>query len=220
MGRWMSPNWAEKPEAVPYSVVGDPQSLNLYSYVRNNSVSKADKDGHCGTEPGKGNPCAGVKVTAEVTQKPTMQENVKVGGSLMTGVSGKITFTITKDGKPQGNVPATEKNTIVQTNAGEKGTPQTVERAGGTQPNGNMGDTVSMMADTNGSKSTNQAITKSMETNVYTMTDKQTMNFTLSDGTSCSCTETRVLTNADPNGNASSQYTLRTTQPVVRPDPQ
>ena len=47
MGRWMSPDWADKPEAVPYSSLGDPQSLNLYSYVGNNPLSKADADGHC-----------------------------------------------------------------------------------------------------------------------------------------------------------------------------
>ena len=47
LGRWMSPDWAEKPEAVPYSDLHDPQSLNLYSYVRNIPTSKADVDGHC-----------------------------------------------------------------------------------------------------------------------------------------------------------------------------
>ena len=47
MGRWMSPDWAEKPEAVPYSSLDNPQSLNLYGYVNNNPLSKADKDGHC-----------------------------------------------------------------------------------------------------------------------------------------------------------------------------
>ncbi len=47
MGRWMSPDWADKPEAVPYSDLGNPQSLNLYGYVNNNPLSKADKDGHC-----------------------------------------------------------------------------------------------------------------------------------------------------------------------------
>jgi RHS repeat-associated protein len=45
-GRWMSPDWSEKPEAVPYSNLIDPQSLNLFDYVRNNPVSKADADGH------------------------------------------------------------------------------------------------------------------------------------------------------------------------------
>jgi len=47
MGRFMSPDWAEKPEAVPYSELNDPQSLNLYSYVRNNPLSRTDPDGHC-----------------------------------------------------------------------------------------------------------------------------------------------------------------------------
>lgn len=47
MGRWMSPDWADKPEGVPYSDLSNPQSLNLYAYVGNNPLSRADKDGHC-----------------------------------------------------------------------------------------------------------------------------------------------------------------------------
>jgi RHS repeat-associated protein len=46
MGRWMSPDWADKPEAVPYSDLTNPQSLNLYGYVNNNPLSRADADGH------------------------------------------------------------------------------------------------------------------------------------------------------------------------------
>jgi RHS repeat-associated protein len=46
MGRFMSPDWAAQEEPVPYAVLGDPQSLNLYSYVRNNPLSHADPDGH------------------------------------------------------------------------------------------------------------------------------------------------------------------------------
>lgn len=46
IGRWMSPDWAEKAEPIPYSSLSDPQSLNLYSYVYNNPLSKADADGH------------------------------------------------------------------------------------------------------------------------------------------------------------------------------
>jgi len=44
--RFMSPDWATKPEAVPYSDLTDPQSLNLYGYVRNNPLSQVDDDGH------------------------------------------------------------------------------------------------------------------------------------------------------------------------------
>jgi RHS repeat-associated protein len=47
MGRFLTPDWAAKPTAVPYAEFGDPQSLNLYSYVRNNPLAKADVDGHC-----------------------------------------------------------------------------------------------------------------------------------------------------------------------------
>jgi hypothetical protein len=42
----MSPDWADKPEAVPYSDLHNPQSLNLYAYVSNNPLSRADFDGH------------------------------------------------------------------------------------------------------------------------------------------------------------------------------
>ncbi len=43
----MSPDWSAKEDPVPYAQLDDPQSLNLYSYVRNNPLSKADPDGHC-----------------------------------------------------------------------------------------------------------------------------------------------------------------------------
>ncbi len=47
MGRFMTPDWAARPTSVPYAVFGDPQSLNLYGYVRNDPVSRADANGHC-----------------------------------------------------------------------------------------------------------------------------------------------------------------------------
>ena len=47
MGRWMSPDWSAKEEPVPYAKLDNPQTLNLYQYVGNNPLSKADADGHC-----------------------------------------------------------------------------------------------------------------------------------------------------------------------------
>jgi RHS repeat-associated protein len=47
VGRFMTPDWSGSPEAVPYAAFGDPQSLNLYGYVRNNPLSRTDEDGHC-----------------------------------------------------------------------------------------------------------------------------------------------------------------------------
>ena len=46
MGRWMSPDWSAKYEPVPYAKLGDPQTLNLYSYVLNNPLTHFDPDGH------------------------------------------------------------------------------------------------------------------------------------------------------------------------------
>jgi RHS repeat-associated protein len=46
LGRFITPDWAAKPAAVPYAVLGDPQSLNLYTYVRNVPTTGIDVDGH------------------------------------------------------------------------------------------------------------------------------------------------------------------------------
>jgi RHS repeat-associated protein len=53
MGRFLSPDWDEQPVPVPYADLPNPQSLNLYSYVRNNPMSRADADGHCDDDGGK-----------------------------------------------------------------------------------------------------------------------------------------------------------------------
>jgi len=46
MGRFMSPDWGTKPQAIPYADPGNPQTLNLYSYVLNNPLLKVDPNGH------------------------------------------------------------------------------------------------------------------------------------------------------------------------------
>jgi hypothetical protein len=43
----MTPDGAAKPTNVPYASFGNPQSLNLYSYVNNNPTTTRDPDGHC-----------------------------------------------------------------------------------------------------------------------------------------------------------------------------
>ena len=61
MGRFMSPDWSAKIEPVPYAKLDDPQSLNLYAYVRNNPLTRNDPDGHCdapaGLKPGQTGVC-------------------------------------------------------------------------------------------------------------------------------------------------------------------
>jgi RHS repeat-associated protein len=51
MGRWMSPDWSEDPDPVPYVDLENPQSLNLYGYVGNNPLSKNDPNGHIMLNP-------------------------------------------------------------------------------------------------------------------------------------------------------------------------
>ena len=46
LGRFITPDWAAKATAVPYVNFGDPQTLNLYGYVRNIPTSLVDSDGH------------------------------------------------------------------------------------------------------------------------------------------------------------------------------
>ena len=54
MARWLSPDWSAKVMPVPYAKLGDPQSLNLYAYVRNNPLSRIDADGHYEISCGSG----------------------------------------------------------------------------------------------------------------------------------------------------------------------
>jgi RHS repeat-associated protein len=50
-GRFMTPDWSGKPQGVPYANFGDPQSLNLYAYVENDPIGKADPEGHDNNPP-------------------------------------------------------------------------------------------------------------------------------------------------------------------------
>ncbi len=45
-GRFMSPDWSEGVQPIPYADPANPQSLNLYAYVNNNPLSNTDQDGH------------------------------------------------------------------------------------------------------------------------------------------------------------------------------
>jgi RHS repeat-associated protein len=46
LGRFISADWSATPIPVPYADFSDPQSLNLYGYVRGLPTTKADIDGH------------------------------------------------------------------------------------------------------------------------------------------------------------------------------
>ena len=62
-GRFTIPDWDLKPAAVPYANFGDPQSLNLYAYVRNNPTTALDPSGHA-CDPLLGNSGSGFCIRA------------------------------------------------------------------------------------------------------------------------------------------------------------
>ena len=86
-GRFLSPDWAARPTAVPYALFGDPQSLNLYTYVRNDPVTQADADGHdpdqsnkdapqpSGCDDGPGSGCKAVVQSSQDAPNSTAAQN-------------------------------------------------------------------------------------------------------------------------------------------------
>ena len=101
-GRFMIPDWAAKPATVPYANFGNPQSLNLYSYVQNNPTTVGDLDGHCyplctvfigaavGAATGAGAEYLSEKLSGKATDW-TRVKNAAKGGALtgaLTGLAG------------------------------------------------------------------------------------------------------------------------------------
>ena len=136
MGRWMSPDWADKPEAVPYSHLDNPQSLNLYGYVLNNPLSKPDLDGH-GCPPDCGDPT----LPDAVAPPPSLLDrfmNANAGAVQKAGqfvrdhpeavASFVITFiadVISGEPEPQMQVPH-EDLTPIPSAAGAKSVPESI----------------------------------------------------------------------------------------------
>jgi len=106
MGRFMSPDWAARPTAVPYAVFGDPQSLNLYTYVRNDPVTQADADGHDSDQSGKDEkqtsgcadgPGGGCQVLAQSSQDAPAQNQSNGTERIMMGIEGAANLFVAKE---------------------------------------------------------------------------------------------------------------------------
>ena len=139
-GRFLSPDWAGRPTAVPYAVFGDPQSLNLYGYVRNDPVTNADLDGHAGCGGDKKGICNAVLqaiahgATASdaihgiqaAAQKILSYGYVKTGNGTGLGIKGvkvgpvKVNAILRTDGKDVKQTTESKTVTTVNSEIGVK----------------------------------------------------------------------------------------------------
>ena len=81
-GRFLSPDWSAKVAPVPYAKLDNPQTLNLYSYVANNPLSRADADGHDWDKLKKDLAAAVTQLTTRVTF------GIGIGGAVKLPVKG------------------------------------------------------------------------------------------------------------------------------------
>jgi hypothetical protein len=92
MGRWLSPDWSAKEEPVPYAKLDDPQTLNLYAYVRNNPLSRVDADGHTDWCAGKN--AGSLACGAQNAWNTAHGIASKVATTLATQATAKVTIGI------------------------------------------------------------------------------------------------------------------------------
>ena len=146
MGRFLSPDWAAKSTPVPYAELSDPQSLNLYSYVRNNPLSRSDKDGHCDAPTNLKAGQVGVCVASYISAKKF--DVVGDGDNRGTNGNGgtsriQTTFTIDASGKTEkptdGTADKVAQSTVLGMKDGLQGTgSSTVSPGASIDTNGNM----------------------------------------------------------------------------------
>lgn len=235
MGRFLSPDWAAKATPVPYAKLDDPQTLNLYGYLRNNPLGGVDADGHCGGGPNDP-PCNQVKVTVTPTKEPltveTRTQTLKAADGTSqtvttTGPQGKdLQFTVKVNGTPTDGVSVheTNQNTMTTSVAGTNSDLPKVESNSATQNGGTFPDTVGtgytpqQLAAGN---ATTQDAKDAFNLVPTTLVDKQTLTLGIpaiggQSAFTCQATDTRTITNTSDGKTISpGGYTLTTTQPVV-----
>lgn len=119
MGRWLSPDWASHPMAVPYAQLGNPQSLNLYSYLLNNPLAGVDADGHCPQQQSGSSGCPDVHVSATKDADPHVMHDTPPGRDTVK-VGTTVTIKVTDgDGKPIAGAGVKESPTVVNNLTGK-----------------------------------------------------------------------------------------------------
>jgi RHS repeat-associated protein len=84
LGRFMTPDWAARPTTVPYAVFGDPQTLNLYTYIENEPINRADADGHQAGE-----------IVQQIVESPAGQAVENWGSQVLAGAGVLLTTAAT-----------------------------------------------------------------------------------------------------------------------------
>lgn len=187
LGRFMSPDWVANAASVPYADFGNPQSLNLYSYVKNNPINASDPDGHC-----DGEHCDTIAVSAKVSKEPEVTSS-KNGRTSTATVAAEVQYTITQNGKPMADTPIHEE---VSNKVSRNGVPEqskTVTRDDSTNKQGVIGDITSYTISTDapslpGTNLAEQILTTS------TISKETTQTLTIG-STGCQVTEVRTLSN-------------------------
>jgi RHS repeat-associated protein len=216
LGRFITPDWAAKATAVPYAEFSDPQSLNLYGYVRNLPTTRYDAEGHC---PAGDTNCKDVKVQVD----PPTQKAVVASGHVnngkntihVVGVGADITGTVTVKDKTIDGVKVTETNKEKRTINGKDDSRHPIEHNDVTKNGGKYTDSIGYVVETRSAKE-EAAVKKSFDKVQLTQVDTQKLTLTFPDGATCNFTSTRTLTNIDSNGKQT-DYTVTTTQPVAEP---
>jgi RHS repeat-associated protein len=105
-GRFTSVDWSAKPQPVPYAVLSDPQTLNLYAYVRDNPLRSADPNGH-------ENPSSYYGPLEDQVQNAPMSDTEKhVDAAILAGSSAFATGGLTLEAMAAGEIIASITGTM------------------------------------------------------------------------------------------------------------
>jgi RHS repeat-associated protein len=197
LGRFITPDWAAKATAVPYAEFADPQSLNLYTYVRNIPTTRVDTDGHC-----TGDDCAKITVKAEVIQDAEVHPEPRQNNVDAASVGGTVKYSFTYDGKDLKNTEVTEQVTRTVTENGVTKRMSDVTSTTDTAKTGAIVDNTSMVERQPADPANPQAnaAVNALSTSANSKDITQVLTVTSPGGSPCAVTETRSLTNIDSNG--------------------
>jgi RHS repeat-associated protein len=222
LGRYMTPDWSSTPTAVPYADFGNPQSLNLYTYGRNNPTTVGDQDGHC-----PGDDCKKVHVTVD-RPEPAIVKNQPIDKNYVSGVGVKTTITFLDNKRhPMAGIGVKENPKTTDNLTGQPVKTDANPETATTSILGSMPDQViaPLRIDSQPHEFTSEesdALNDAAASLPYNRTTDQTLTFSVGKQ-ECQCTYSETLSNSDTNGNLNTQsnsngtnFTFSTTKPVVQ----